>query len=342
MSNEYSSQSVYELFGVEILHSTGGPEMSEFREDMSARQTIELLEDQGQSESVFRLAHAVAQIGRVIQISRTSDSGDHEELLDLFTADQITKMQSRLVNYSGNDDLDEFFKDRSLPAYYEFFVNRLGMYIPPSDNSVTASAFSRFEERHTDPVENARGPLETNSREFANFANSTILKSLSDFYQMGLDIRLKGPARVTNGAMVWDRGVAECQFLILDFIASEAAKSYEQKVRLPKSHITMSLGDIATNLSVLLSRKPRIVDAARAINPVLARDIDDSISVLGEFTQEVVRRGRWGALRYEREPQKAQRQILAVQELLIRAADIGFSVSQAEIPIFDPSNAQKD
>lgn len=329
--DELKPPSIAEMFDVDIRQSVHG--LEDIREDMSAREAIESLERSGSAETVFALTHALHEIDQVIKIRR-HQKGKEEELIDLFTAPQVLDMAQRIHNYLGAD-FDEFSKSDDKPAGYQFFVDRLSMYFQASDNSVT-TRFSAFEERHTNPTPQARGPMEHNSRRYANYANEMIMKNLSTFYQTGFEITLKGPTKVINAAPVWDRGVAECQFLVLDYVAVQAAQGFEQRVRLPKSDITMTIAEIGDNIAGLLGKRGSIYTKTVSINPLLAEQIDTSISELGDFTKEVLFRGRWGTPRYEREPKDAQRRILAIEALLMQAISLEFvAAGQEEIPVLD-------
>lgn len=329
-SADVSIPTIQDTFGVEFRQQE--LDFSQMVEDASARETLEALETKEDTESIFAITHAVNEINKLVKISRTKD-GETEELIDLFTAQQLVEMYQRMHEYLGGD-IDEFTAEGARAVNYSYFVNRLGMYFTSHDTSVTTN-FSEFEKRHTDPSQNATGPLEHNSRRYANYAKEMILKNLATYYQTGFDIELYGPTKVVNGQAVWGRGVAESQFLILDYIAVQAAQGFERRVRLPNSVVTMTIEDIGANIASLLERRSSIYSRSVQINPLIAFAIDEAIGQLNEYTKEVLHRGRWGALQYEREPRKAQREIMGIQALLRQAISLEYVQGEEEIPVLD-------
>ncbi len=338
MSNaEASYPSLVETFGIEIKQSTA--DLPNIREGLSARDAIEHLEQAEDTEAIYAITHAVDEINKVVQITRNNRDRT-EELIDLFTPEQLVDMGERIHEYLGSN-IDEYTAEGGKPARYEFYVDRLGMYFGGNDTSVTTN-FSEFEKRHTEPVTNAKGPYEHNSRRYANYANEMIVRNLTDFYQTGYNIRLLGSTKSADGMLVWARGIAECQFLVLDYVAVQVAKGFEQTIRLPNSEITMTLEDIGANITTLLTKRSLIHARARQINPIIAEQINTSISALAEFTQEVIYRGRWGSRQYEREPIKAKRQILNIASLLMQAVSLEYVQGQEEIPVLDLDSLLKE
>jgi len=341
MSNtEMTYGNLYDAFGIEIKHSIEDPEAHLLlSESASARETLELLEAGQNDETIRNLTHAVNEVSSVVRITKPSENGV-DELIDLFTAPQILEMGKRLGDYLGTSVADHI-NSGNQPFGYPFLVDRLSMYFRASDSSVT-NGFSRFEQRHTEPKLNATGPREHNSRQYAAQANAIITRNLNDFYQTDFDIQLLGPTKVVNSKAIWERGIAECQFLVLDYVSGQVALGFEHKVRLPKSEIAMTIDEIAANITALVTRRGLIRDKTNDINPFLAEQIDASIGQLSEMTLEVLHRGRWGARMYEREPKKAQRKILETASLLLHAVGLEQVSGQEEIPVLDMDSFDED
>ncbi|MEI9914177.1 MAG: hypothetical protein WDN66_04355 [Candidatus Saccharibacteria bacterium] len=137
-----------------------------------------------------------------------------EDIADIFTAEQICDMAGRIDGYLGMG-VEEHLRHLEAPKGYEFYVGRLAAHFIATDRSITSS-FSSFERRHTDPVDKATGPLEHNSREYANTAKEVIAKQFEEYYQPDFAISLVGPRKaVGSGRESWERGISECQFLVM-------------------------------------------------------------------------------------------------------------------------------
>jgi hypothetical protein len=329
-----------DAFGVEIQHSIDTDETSSIlTEGASARETLQLLEAEEKYDAIADLEHAVHEVSSTVIITRSGKNGV-EELTDLFSAPQILEMAKRINDYLGTN-IDDHIKNGSRPPGYQFLIDRLSMYYLASDRSVT-EGFGRFEQRHSDPLPNAYGPRQQNSRQYAAQANAVITRNLREFYQSDFDVQLIGPTKIVNANAVWERGIAECQFLVLDYVSSQVALGFDHKVRLPKSEIAMTIDEIAANITALVAQRRIINDKTRDLNPFLAEQINRSIDELNELTLEVIYRGRWGSRMYEREPQKAQRKILNTASLLLHAVGLEHVSSQEDIPVLDLSSLDED
>lgn len=300
----------------------------------SARETIAHLEQAGEYDQLTDVYEAISQVEQVVNISRENED-DEESLIDIFSADQIIAMHSRMQNYLGSD-LDSYLKDPQNPPGYVFFVERLSTQIASRDAD-DPSLFSSFVTRHLDnPFKNAIGPTEQTSRRYASQATENILNQFKNYYRTDLVINVTGPTKRTdNGSMAWERGVAECQFLVLDYVRDQLAMN-NQDIRSGRHEDAMTFVEIEDNIVTLMRERKRIHKEVVNINPMLAEYIDANIESLAEFTEEVMHRGRMGTPRFMREPRRATHAILNIERLLYQAADQDRGRDdQAEIPILD-------
>lgn len=318
-------------FGIEIAHSRS--EATEIPPDQSARETIADLDAVGDIEGLAAIAESVAEINKIVLIGRETEDRVLG-LLDLFTATQLKEMRDRIHNYLGKD-IDSHLKDISAPTGYPFYIGRLAMHFASPNDDVT-SQFGGFERRHTDPSAHATGPREYNSREYANWANEELLRQFVSFYQAEFKVVLIGPTKVVEGSRVsWERGIAECQFLVLDYIRDLLAAGHSSG-RATVETDSMTIDDIEQNITNLLINRKRLVTEIGSINPMLAEQVDQGIDTIGQFTTEVFHRGRMGAQRFRKEPDAARRAIRRVETLLIHAASLAEARDdQAEIPVLE-------
>lgn len=318
-------------FGLEIVHSS--TEINEVPSTTSARESLAEAKFNGDIERLDAIVFAVDEVSRVLRISRQSESDDIETLEDIFTAEQIEAMSNRMHEYLGMS-IDEHLAKLEQPPGYPEYIGKLAMYFYTSEDIVTSS-FGAFERRHTDPTLKASGPLERNSRQYATYANEMILKQFDSFYQAGFVVELVGPTKKVEGSRVsWERGIAECQFLALDYIRDLLAGGSSSKQDIARPSMTVE--DIEENISNLILNHKRIVGEVMLLNHILAEQIDANISDIRDFTREVVHRGRFGTPRFRREPDAARRAIQRVEMLLVHAAALNETrADQEEIPILD-------
>lgn len=318
-------------FGIEIVHSRSVA--GEMPPQLSAAEKIEELKLLEDFDRLLVVSQAASEVSKVVEITRQDENGE-QSLIDLFTAEQILEMASRIHSYLGAD-IDTHLETLSSPRGYPYYIGRLALHFPASDDDVT-SQFGAFEARHTNPTPNAHGPKEENSREYANTANTLLLAQFKSYYQTDFDIHLVGPLKkVEGGRQSWERGIAECQFLVLDYIRDLLATGISSEIRHTETP-AMTIEDIETNITNLLLQRNKIVQEVAAINPMLAEQVDLSIDTLRGFTAEVFHRGRMGALRFRKEPDNARRAIQRTEMLLIQAAGLAEGrIDQAEIPVLD-------
>ncbi len=315
---------------IEIVHSRTEP--NDIPPVLTAHETIMQLEADGQFEAVDSIVAAADEVNKIVRISR-AEGEETRYLADIFTADQIIEMQRRIHNYLGTN-IDSHLASSTMPKGFASYVGRLATYFMASEDLVT-SQFGEFERRHSDPSANARGPYEKNSREYAVWANSLLLRQLDEFYQTDLKIELVGPTKeVENSRISWEKGIAESQFIVLDYvrdiITSNNSASTGSEVE------TMTVQDIESNILNLLTSRKQILTELMSINPLLAQQTDQTIESLLYFTQEVFHRGKIGTPRFKKEPANARRAIYRIEQLLTQAnALAGTKENQAEIPIID-------
>lgn len=317
-------------FGIEIIHSQ--VEANQAPPDMSAREALADSMTCGDTQRQWDIQHAIQQVSQVVRVWQRTDDAEILDIQDIFTAEQLIAMDSRIQDYLGMD-IDSHLETLSAPGGYPFYVGRLAMYFTSSDDEVT-SRFSNFEDRHSSRDPKSRGPFEANSREYANFANQELLQQFEAFYQVKFNVDLIGPTKPVGGGRVsWERGIAECQFLVLDYIRDQLITGPRVS---PVAGETMTLEDIGANLTTLLSNRRRLFEQTAAISPLLAADLDDAINGLNPFVVEEMHRGRMGTLRYVKEPVSARRAILAAESILLHAASLAESRhDQEDIPILD-------
>ncbi len=318
-------------FGIEILHSHAA--VSEMPPEVSAAELMRDPIHETNSELVEELLDAAQEISGLVVISR-EDGKETHGLLDIFTAEQVLEMQKRVREYLGRS-LEEHLADISSAPGYSYYIGRLATHFISSDDDVTTS-FGSFVSNHIDPAPGARGPLERNSREYANWANHGLLKQFSDFYQTNLKFQLVGPTKPVEGTRVsWERGIAESQFLVLDYVRDLLSAGNSTRATGEGEH-TMSLEDIEANLRILLQEKDRLVAESTIINPLLAEQLGSSIDSLRSYTIGVFHRGRMDVPRFKKEPANARAAVARVELLLVEAAAMSTTRDdQVEIPILD-------
>lgn len=327
--NESSPFTHLSTFGIDIIHSRS--EASEMPPSMSAREAMMQAKFNGDLQEFETIENAASEVGKVVQVSR-SNSDDDETLIDIFTADQVKAMGDRIHEYLGMT-IDEHLAQPKQPRGYPAYVGRLALHFWSSEDLVTSN-FGSFERQHTDPSVKATGPLERNSRQYAVLASETILKQFDSFYQAELEVKLLGPTKEVEGSQVSERGIAECQFLVLDYIRDELARGSRSNPN--KQSPSMTIDDMSINITNLMVQRDRLVGEISALNPLLAEQVDHAIRAISEFTVEVIHRGRFGAPRFRREPDNARRAIERVEMLLVHAAAMSEARSdQEDIPILD-------
>lgn len=330
-SPDVSSSNTYTVspFGVDIIHSQ--IEANQIPPECSAREHMGELMQAGDNEAIQDLYAAVETVAQVVDIRQETEDG-MLELVDIFTAEQIQNMSERIKDYLGSD-VKTYLENITAPPGYPYYVGRLATYFMRADDEVTTS-FGAFETRHTDPKPNGVGPYETNSRFYANFANEELLSQLKSYYQAKFDVTLVGPQkRIDGGLMSWERGIAECQFLVLDYIRDQLVAGPRVSA---SSHETMTLEDIEKNLFNLLVNQHQVVAEVNTINPLLAHELNQALNGLKDFTLEVMHRGRLGLIRYQKEPAKARAAILRAEGFMLQAAGMAeVRADQEDIPILD-------
>lgn len=319
-------------FGIELLHTRS--EVSEVPPDQPANITIHNLQISGnEDKQIDEIIKAADEVNSLVSITRNTGERD-EGILDIFTTQQINTMHQRITDYLGMS-LDEHLKSLKAPIGYPYYVGRLATYFLAGNDDVTAQ-FGQFESRHTNPAHNAIGPRESNSREYANWGTNEILRQFKEFYQTDLMITLHGPMKPVEGSRIsWERGIAECQFLVLDYVRDQITLTPRSTGDLSEI-TTMSVEDIEQNLINLKINRDRIVTEVMTLNPVLADQLDNSIDHLSSFMVEVFHRGKMGEPKYRKYPENARRAIGKVELLLVQAAILyGSTENQEEIPILD-------
>ncbi len=299
---------------------------------LTARQHLDHLE--GDVVLLERARKSVDAITAFVEVTQP-DSEQPTSLIDLFTLDQILEMEELLRTYLDTD-VDAFLAKPGIPRGYSVYVERLSYHFSLSDD-VIASNFGAFERRHTDPQEHARGPTEDISRNYAAEANERMLRQFKTYYQLGTDFVLQGPVKRDGaGGVTWERGVAECQFLILDFMRDAFAGNIDRKAAIPPRTNTMTREDIGINIANLLTHKVAILERVNRTNPLLGAQVGMAIDNLSSHTRPVIYHGRRGAPHYLREPGKAESDINIVAKLLKIAEDLErMEDGQADIPVLD-------
>lgn len=319
-----------QLFGIEIARSQ--IEANEVPPEQSARETLAqhiLAED---VEAISELTKAVNEVSKVVTVTQETEDGTLE-LTDIFTAGQIQDMSQRIHDYLGTDLETHLSELRAAPGY-PFYVSRLAMYFSASNDDVT-QAFGAFEDKHTYPASpRATGPRENNSREYANFANDELLRQFATFYQAQFDIRLVGPTKVVEGSRVsWQRGIAECQFLVLDYMRDQLISGPRVATQ---NREAMTQEDIESNLLTLIRNKRQIVAEASSVHQLLAKQLSFRLDELGGLTVNVMHRGRSGVPRFKREPARARAAINEIESLMLQAVAMAETrIDQEDIPVLD-------
>lgn len=316
--------------GVEIIHSR--PEALDIPREVSLH---DWLQKPGQldPELVAKVRDAYTDVTTVVNV-RSGSGDEHHELLDLVTPHQVLAMQARIEAYLGQR-LGDHLDQPARPVGYEFYISRLASYFRYTDDDITSS-FGQFIDRHEDNVSPfATGPHESNSRVYATEANERIVRQLSEYYGVDWEVTLKGPTKPEPGKVsVWERGVAECQFLVLDYLRDQISKGDTSAT--PET-LEMSVRDIETNILSILANKHLILPDVHAINPILAESLENRIQALTELTIETFSRGRGGVPRFKQQPRLARATLLATESLLQEAEhqrDLRYD--EAEIPVLEP------
>jgi hypothetical protein len=133
----------------------------------------------------------------------------------------------------------------------------------------------------------------------------------------------------------WERGVAECQFLVLDYVRDELALNSRSSAQRNEAAV-MSIEDVEYNLVHLTVNRTQVVQEVQTINPMLAAQLDTAIGSLPQFTVEVFHRGRLGVPMFRKYPEKARKAIEKVELLLVQAAALAATMeNQEDIPILE-------
>jgi len=318
-----------EMFGIHLDHTRLEP--NEYPPDISARESLLELSLAGDEEALAALQNDLNQVGQIVKVTKETPQGTLD-LTDIFTANQIHDMAILLQEYLGMD-LGSYLESTPMPIGYPNYVGRLATYFSASNDDITRQ-FGQFESRHTNPLPHATGPLETNSREYANSAIEILLYQIHDFYQADFTVSLTGPQKKVPGTRIsWERGIAECQFLVLDYIRDQliGGPNVTSDVR-----ETMSLEDISSNLTTLLKNRSKLVSKVSLINPLLAQELDQTLISMASLTTETLHRGRLGVLGYEKSPDKARKIISKAESLLVQAASQAqIRSDQQDVPVLD-------
>lgn len=318
-------------YGIEILHSRS--EVNDIPPEITAHEYIEQLEQHGDTDVAQDVLSAATEISQVVQISRKTADGTLGPL-DIFTARQLTDMRDRIKEYLGSD-IETHLRNVRQPQGYPLFIGRLATHLVARDYEVTSSLHG-FLTRHEEPVANAKGPREENSRASAEAANRLMLKQFETFYQSELTIELTGPVKEAPGKYyVWERGIAECQFLVLDYVRDLLAAGRTNNQAATHTEL-MTMSDLEHNIRNLILSRRDLIEGVEGINPLLAEQLEQALNVIKDFAVEVVHRGRMGVPRFHREPDPARRAVSRVEMLLVHAASLNQNrADQADIPVLD-------
>ena len=320
-----------QLLSIRLAHSQA--EVTREPVQQTAQETITELTAAGNMEAVADIAGAYNEISKVVDITRTTKAGV-EDILEIFTSAQLIDMKDLIQAYLGKD-IESHLADVIAPKGFPLYVGRLATHFTASDNTVS-SAFGAFEARHTNPVDKAIGPREDISRNRAVEANNTILRQFDEYYDIGLNVTLRGPKKhADGGSSVWERGIAESQFLVIDYIRDQliTGKAAREPVCLPGA---MTIEDIETNIYTILNNKRVLLHDVTEISPMLAEQLEQAIGSVTSFSVESYHRGRMSETRFRHSPDAARRAIVKVEDLLIRAAKLSeLQPDQEEIPILD-------
>ena len=324
---------IQEVFDVELSYTRS--EVRENPPETPASEYMSTLETMDEIEKIAEIESAAEEISVLMSFSQVTSGGKYLGILDIFSATQILEMQGRLHDYLGMS-VDEHLDHPEAPKGYPNYIGRLATYFIYSDDEITTQ-FGSFVDRHIDPVlPNATGPHERNSRQYAVWANNELLRQLKEFYQYDIDIEPRGPIKDVQGTLgCWERGVAECHFILLDYIRDQVAITARSPVQ-PGEQLTMGLSDIEQNLVNLTLNRKRIVREVQQLNPVLARQIDNTLDSLPEHMVDVFHRGRMGVPRFHKYPDNARRALERVEALLDSAVILSRNAEhQEEVPILD-------
>ncbi len=330
LSHEQSPLAHTSYFGIDIMRST--PEVANLPPVESAAQTLARAVREGDGNQIVAIETAERHLGKILTVTEDRDGIDMH-LTDLFTADQLHEMIRRVTTYLGKS-LDAHIEEPGRPTGFDFYVKRLGFHFGSGDDDVTSS-FGAFELHHESPTKTAIGPHEGNSRSYALLAIDRMQQQFSDYYQTGLTFKLGGPTKIVNGSRVPERGIAESQFLIMDYTRDLLAQENATRARSHNGEV-MTLQDIETNIRILLTQRNSIRTELLQINPIIADQLDVVIVELNKQTIGVMHRGRPGVPKFRRDPNPARRLLTTAETLLMHAEAMSETRSgEEEIPIIE-------
>lgn len=317
-------------FGVNILRST--PEIADLPPEESAAQSLATARRHGDGELILAIEDAERQISSIVHIEEVRQ-GVVLGLTDLFTANQLKEMNRRMTLYLGKSAESHLIKP-SRPKGFDLYVKRLGFHFASTNDDVTRS-FGAFELHHENPSESAIGPHEVNSRTYALFAIEQMEYQFKNYYQSGITFSPTGPSKLVDNVRVPERGVAECQFLVMDYVRDLLAHENATKARTNGGEV-MTLGDIEANIMTLLTQRTALCTEVSRLNPLMGSQIDELIGELNSLTVPVMHRGRPGIPKFRREPNTARSLINRIEAVLIHAESMSVPAQdEEEIPIIE-------
>lgn len=319
-----------EYFGIEIIRST--PEIAEIPPHESAAQALARAVRAGDAEQIALIETADRNISSIMRIEELRN-GVEMGLTDLYTADQLGEINRRITVYLGKS-LESHIADPGRPTGFNLYVKRLGLHFSSANDDIIRR-FGDFERQHENPVINAIGPREQNSRNLALLAIETMQKQFENYYQTKMRFTPVGPTKVENGSRVPVRGIAECQFLVMDYTRDLLAHENASRNRGGSSEV-MTLNDIEANIMTLITQRKIISTELAQINPMLGSQIDELIGQLNALTIPVMHRGRPGVPKFRRDPHTARSLMTQVETILMHAEAMAqTSTIEEEIPVLE-------
>ena len=257
-------------------------------EKVTTTQHIQGLLEIGDAEAAEIAQKKLHDLTEIVDIS-VINGPETLGLGDLLSWIDIEKVHKAIGTYLGRDFDGDLDRD-VIPYGYQELVAKFAGYFMLSDADTTTS-FGKFEKRHIDPKPTAHGPLERSSREYALRATEMIIWQLEHDYGLQFEIRFGGPKKTLQGGrVVPKRGVAECEFIILDYVRNVLI-SGEQAAG--ESRLRSSVDDVGHDINALLVGRDVLVWTVRSINPILANQLDEALDKLKIYMKPGVSRGRF-------------------------------------------------
>lgn len=278
------------------------------RDELSANESMRLMQP-----DPLELMNHQDNLAIVDSLVTIVDANGDDFIRSQLTLPQVDEMAMTIKSYLGTTPQIQTLEPRN-PKGYEIFVRKLSAYIRDDDDIGTTS-FAAFYDRHAYAKANGIGPREESSREYAQEAMRIVIREIQQHHGLDWNITLHGKAKRTDsGLEVFERGITESQFLVLDYVRD--AISMEKSIEVPVSEKMISTAVLGDTIQKVAASASDIQTIAAGTDPLISERVEHALEEIRLLTRPTFYRGELDVPAFHKNPKAAARAISRLEALL--------------------------